>query len=339
MKLFVYGTLKRGECRSHVLREQTFLGDVRTAPGYRLYDTGSYPALVEDREGQAIEGELWEVDDPCLKIIDAIEGVPHLYRRQPLSLDAARRDDDVQTYIYQQSTDGLQDCGSRWDASQRASFSANVPPLYVAHAGTEEFAADCHAVAIVCAGDSLTGWNNFGPRRLWPLATYPEFLQVLGAPRGWRVADGGIAGEVSSRGPAHVRRYLDLFPNADYFLIGFGTNDLAEWQDSRETSTRIIAHLESMVTLVREQGLRPVLFNVPHVKRSAFTTQVYRECHAAREHHNAKLAHFCQASAIPLADICSRLTDAHLADELHPNESGARIIAEQLFCVLAEMSN
>lgn len=38
---------------------------------------------------------------------------------------------------------------------------------------------------------------------------------------------------------------------------------------------------------------------------------------------------------LPLADICSRLRDEHIGDELHPNEAGAKIIAEEIFKLLA----
>jgi len=55
----------------------------------------------------------------------------------------------------------------------------------------------------VCAGDSITGWNNFGVVSEWLYRTYPEFLQRLCDPLGLTVANGGIAGEVSPR-PAHI---------------------------------------------------------------------------------------------------------------------------------------
>ena len=55
-------------------------------------------------------------------------------------------------------------------------------------------------VDVVCAGDSITGWNNFGVVRDWPYRTYPEFLQRLCDPLGLTVANGGIAGEVSGNG-------------------------------------------------------------------------------------------------------------------------------------------
>ena len=36
----------------------------------------------------------------------------------------------------------------------------------------------------------------------------------------------------------------------------------------------------------------------------------------------------------PLADICCLLRDEHFGDELHPNDRGAKIIAEAVFQVL-----
>ena len=39
-------------------------------------------------------------------------------------------------------------------------------------------------------------------------------------------------------------------------------------------------------------------------------------------------------AGIPLADICRLLRDEHFGDELHPNDRGAKIIAEAVFQVL-----
>jgi gamma-glutamylcyclotransferase (GGCT)/AIG2-like uncharacterized protein YtfP len=114
VRIFVYGTLKRGGCRSHVLRDQRFLGEATTVATYRMYDTGSYPALVEDEDGRQVEGEVWEVDDDCLRVLDAIECVPDLYGRKPVAL-ADSSTDGVETYIYRKSVDGMPDCGGRWE--------------------------------------------------------------------------------------------------------------------------------------------------------------------------------------------------------------------------------
>ena len=72
MELFVNGTLMRGLALHHNLKGAAFLGAVRTAPRYRLYDlpglTPPRPGLqrVGDAEaasgaGGAIAVEVWDV--------------------------------------------------------------------------------------------------------------------------------------------------------------------------------------------------------------------------------------------------------------------------------------
>ena len=104
--------------------------------------------------------------------------------------------------------------------------------------GSPAFEAGRTAVDVVCAGDSLTGWNNFGPADSWPYQTYPQFLQELCVPLGLKIANGGIAGEISNNGPQQVADYLALFPNARYFVFGMGTNDLGMWPDPRSDEQR-----------------------------------------------------------------------------------------------------
>lgn len=120
VRIFVYGTLKQGGCRSLVLKGQRFLGDARTIVEYRLYNTGSYPALVEDKDGVQVEGEVWDVDHDCLQTLDNIECVPDLYERKPVALTDTRMN-GVETYIYQQSVDGMPDCGGCWDENEHQS--------------------------------------------------------------------------------------------------------------------------------------------------------------------------------------------------------------------------
>ena len=206
--------------------------------------------------------------------------------------------------------------------------------LYVVERDTAVFETARANVDIVCVGDSLTGWNNFGTVGGWPYATYPEFLQELCAPLGWQVANGGIAGEISDNGPQQVCDYLDLFPHARLFIIGMGTNDLGTWPDTEAVSRRIVSNLGRMVQFVVERGKRPILFNVPHVNEQMFPPRIAREIHDKREYHNPRLSTFCDEHGIPLADICALLHDEHFGDELHPNGSGAKIIAAAVFQVL-----
>src|SRR5271166_5929540 len=107
--------------------------------------------------------------------------------------------------------------------------------LYLSDRDSLAFETSRKTVDVGCAGDSITGWNNFGVVRDWPYRTYPEFLQRFCDPLGLTIANGGIAGEVSPNGLGQVRDYLDLFPNARYFVVGYGTNDLGMWPEVKRT--------------------------------------------------------------------------------------------------------
>ena len=209
--------------------------------------------------------------------------------------------------------------------------------LYLVDQGTPAFEAARVAVDVVCLGDSLTGWNNFGPAHSWPYRTYPDFLQELCVPLALRIANGGIAGEISDNGLQQVADYLALFPNARYFVMGMGTNDLGTWPDTAATSKRIIANLGQMVQAVTVKGKEPILFNVPNANEAMFVPYFANELREKRDYHNTRLKEFCEGQGIPLADICSRLHDEHFGDELHPNAEGAKIIAEEVFKGLAPM--
>jgi lysophospholipase L1-like esterase len=208
-------------------------------------------------------------------------------------------------------------------------------PLYLADQDTPAFDRARAMVDAVCAGDSITGWNNYGPDQFWPYPTYPRFLQDHCRELNLMVADCGIAGEVSQYGIEQVQAYLGVFPNARYFIIGFGTNDLGMWPDTERTSQRIVENLEHMVDAVRGEGKQPILLNVPYANEAMFPSDIASELHAKRDYHNARLKAYFDGQAVPLADICSHLRDEHFGDELHPNEAGARIIAAEVFKVLA----
>ena len=115
--LFVYGTLKRGDIRAPLLGGQTYLGETVTAPLYKLFHTGAYPALVEAAPlgliGGSIHGELWEVDHACIARLDIEEGVNEgLYERKPIEL--SEPGSVVEGYVYMLSVDGMPDCGDCW---------------------------------------------------------------------------------------------------------------------------------------------------------------------------------------------------------------------------------
>jgi len=100
--VFVYGTLKRGALNHHVLAGETFVGEARTEPGYRLYHLGEYPGMVAaaaDRHG--VGGEVWRVSPAALARLDAFEGTGEgLYRRDRVRLLPPFAEEAVETYLY-----------------------------------------------------------------------------------------------------------------------------------------------------------------------------------------------------------------------------------------------
>jgi lysophospholipase L1-like esterase len=209
--------------------------------------------------------------------------------------------------------------------------------LYVADRRLPSFQLARQSVDVVCAGDSITGWNNFGEVSEWAYRTYPEFLQRLSDPLGLTIGDGGIAGEVSLNGLGQVRDYLGLFPNAQCFVVGYGTNDLGMSPEVEKTSPLIIKNLDQMVRAIRDDGRQPILFNVPYANESMFPRRIAEELHTIRDYHNNRLKAYCLEHQVPLVDIVSKLHDDHFADELHPNDEGALVIAQEVFQVLIDL--
>ena len=79
MKVFVYGSLKRGFHNNPVLDGARFIRADKVR-GYLLHDLGSYPAAVPCIGDSEIHGELYEVDN--LARLDSLEGYPSFYDRQ-----------------------------------------------------------------------------------------------------------------------------------------------------------------------------------------------------------------------------------------------------------------
>src|SRR5687767_9038822 len=78
-RIFVYGTLQRGECRERCWPHAPLRIDeavIRAA----LYDLGPYPAIGPGDE--LVRGELWEIApdqlEETLRVLDEVEGYTQL---------------------------------------------------------------------------------------------------------------------------------------------------------------------------------------------------------------------------------------------------------------------
>ena len=113
-RLFIYGTLKRGQVNHHLLETETFLGPARTQPNYRLLNLGWYPGLAAvESSGQSITGEVWKVSPQCLRDLDAYEGDE--YSREPITLLDLVSDIPIETYLLKNPDWTRPDAGTIWN--------------------------------------------------------------------------------------------------------------------------------------------------------------------------------------------------------------------------------
>ena len=87
--LFVYGTLMKGMRNASYLEKAKFIGEATTKPEYELMFNGSIPAARAGTE--SIKGELYEVDDATLKVLDVVEEVDaNLYDRHEAEIEGKK---------------------------------------------------------------------------------------------------------------------------------------------------------------------------------------------------------------------------------------------------------
>lgn len=115
-RVFVYGTLKRGHSNHGYMAGQRFICEATTQSVYRLFDLGGYPGMIEAAsDGLSIKGEIWEIDDACLRRLDVLEDVKGgEYARVFVKLAAPHESDAVEGYVYLRSVARCRDIGSSW---------------------------------------------------------------------------------------------------------------------------------------------------------------------------------------------------------------------------------
>lgn len=102
MKVFVYGTLKRGYWNSEILVKSSQLIRKTTVQGYMLYDVG-FPVALPNAETK-VSGEVWDIGDPnttqsakeTLLRLDALEGEGRMYNRLVVQDESG---EDVHMYV------------------------------------------------------------------------------------------------------------------------------------------------------------------------------------------------------------------------------------------------
>ena len=85
-RVFVYGTLKRGQRNDHYLHAAEFIGHFTTTSVYSMYVFDDYPAVcLQGRH--AIFGEVYHVSDEQFGLLDELEWYPDFYQRIEIPTD------------------------------------------------------------------------------------------------------------------------------------------------------------------------------------------------------------------------------------------------------------
>lgn len=84
-RVFVYGTLKRGQPNHYLLDHggAEFLGEAVVGDGLVMLDLGFYPGVIDSPNGGggSVTGEVYAVDVDTLHSLDILEGHPSFYER------------------------------------------------------------------------------------------------------------------------------------------------------------------------------------------------------------------------------------------------------------------
>lgn len=108
-RVFVYGTLRAGEVNDlnhaatrHGIAAPTLVGTGAVAG--RLYDFGTYPGLVPDAAAGPVIGDIYDIPDALLPVLDEIEevypGQATLFLRQTCAVTATADGASVDCLLY-----------------------------------------------------------------------------------------------------------------------------------------------------------------------------------------------------------------------------------------------
>lgn len=84
--LFVYGTLMSGQRAADKMNDGKYLGDYKLE-GYAMYNLGRYPGIIP-MEGESVFGELYEISEDMIPMLDEYEEEGSLYHRREVQVSA-----------------------------------------------------------------------------------------------------------------------------------------------------------------------------------------------------------------------------------------------------------
>jgi gamma-glutamylcyclotransferase (GGCT)/AIG2-like uncharacterized protein YtfP len=98
--VFVYGTLKKGEGNSYILKEAEFLGEACLVDKMQMKQLG-FPAVFDGNKSGIVMGHLFKVDsEETWKRLDRLENNGVMYERQLRPVNVADATVDTEAWVY-----------------------------------------------------------------------------------------------------------------------------------------------------------------------------------------------------------------------------------------------
>lgn len=189
------------------------------------------------------------------------------------------------------------------------------------------------APILVCLGNSLTAGNGAVTPGLDDKSkSYPAFLQrKLKIP----VINAGVSGNTASQGLARVNSEV-LPHNPDIVIIELGANDI----------------FQAIPIRVTQENLQEIITRLDNGKRKIYLAKFYTEPVARMIYGLLNVTDYDKQTALIkeydvlfetlaasnnvelIEDIWDGLLNEHMADDMHPNQKGYAIMAENYLKIL-----
>ena len=130
-KVFTYGTLMKGQCNHHYVKDEDYRKDAVLC-GYGLKETGcGYPAAIP-MEGFKVYGEIYEVDEETKANMDILEDVGFLYDCNVVSVETKDDEEEVLFYEYIEDTSHMKTRKpfGKWNTVRQDSKRIVIPSLH-----------------------------------------------------------------------------------------------------------------------------------------------------------------------------------------------------------------
>ncbi len=194
-------------------------------------------------------------------------------------------------------------------------------------------------IRVACIGNSITYGARITDR---DTDSYPAVLgSLLG--EAYQVENFGLSGRTLSRdtGRPYVLepRYQEaLAYRPDIVVIKLGTNDAQpRYQTGRESVRSTLNELIDSFLTVNPDARVYLCLPVPVFGSNDYTIDPEQVADPICQW----ITEVARQRELPLIDLYTALSgqEAHFPDRVHPNEAGARLIAEEVYRVLTEQNN